>query len=167
MTIAYDLSSGKKLWQKRHVGAGKDYDACIGLAITPDSSTVVTTGESFKESSDLTTIAYDVATGTPLWIKRLDGPGKASDHGGAIAVTPDGKYVVVTGQSTKTTADILTISYETTTGATSWSKYYDGPAHDNDTAVAIAMMPDGLHVAVAGHVGVVGSDDMVTIAYEV
>jgi hypothetical protein len=168
ITVAYDLSSGTKLWQRRNAGPGKDYDGCYDLVISPDSATVVTAGESFVATTDFTTIAYDVATGIQKWIKRLDGPGKGNDIASGVAITPDGKFVVLAGVSANSADDdVFTISYETTTGNPSWSSFYDGAAHGNDGADDIAMMPDGLHVAVAGDVAGATAGDIVTLAFEV
>jgi hypothetical protein len=71
---------------------------------------VVTT---LAHSFDDGTVAYDALTGATAWTRRYNGPADSDDAGNAIAVSPDGSLVYVTGNSTGTTtgADFATIAY--------------------------------------------------------
>ena len=62
---------------------------------------------------DITTIAYHTATGARLWLKRYGGPGSGFDGARAIAVSPGGGRVFVTGSSVGPggSQDFATIAY--------------------------------------------------------
>ena len=62
---------------------------------------------------DVTTVAYRAATGVRLWLKRYSGPGRGFDGARAIAVSPGGGRVYVTGTSAGPggSQDFVTIAY--------------------------------------------------------
>jgi outer membrane protein assembly factor BamB len=100
-TIAYDASTGTRLWAKRF---GHSYDdVAYALVVSPDGSKVFVTGDSllgpFAADADYATVAYDASTGTKLWVKRYDGPHHNYDVAVAASVSPDGSAVFVTGKS--------------------------------------------------------------------
>ena len=77
------------------------------VAVRPDGSQVFVTGESSGNGGytyDYATIAYDAATGTKLWTQRYPG---SPDGAHAIAVSPDGSQLFVTGSG------FVTIAYST------------------------------------------------------
>ena len=162
-TIAYDAATGQRLWTKRYNGPGNGSDQADSVAVSPDGSKVFVTGSSpgSGSSGDYATIAYDAATGQPLWTKRYNGPGNGSDLALALAVNPD--MVLVTGYSTGsgTLQDYATISYDAATGQPQWTRRYNGRGNGSDEASSLAVSPDGSEVIVTG-----SSDaDYVTIAY--
>ena len=59
-TVAYEATTGAKLWVKLYNGAGNDDDAGLALAPSPDSSAVFVTGYSSgaEGNLDYTTLAY-------------------------------------------------------------------------------------------------------------
>jgi hypothetical protein len=170
-TVAYRASTGAVLWNRRYNGPGNDVDFANAIGVTPNGSTVIVTGASpgSKTNDDYATVAYSASTGAMRWVKRYNGPGNDDDEAGALAVSPNGFRVFVTGSSagTSTDHDYATVAYRASTGAKLWIKRYDGPAHDFDVAEAVGVSPSGSTVFVTG-----GSDDAggisdyATVAYD-
>ena len=70
----------------------------VALGVSPDGSEVFVTGwgsGSRRTREDIATVAYDAETGTRRWTSSYEGPG--SDQVSALAVSPDGSEVFVTG----------------------------------------------------------------------
>src|SRR2546427_596551 len=83
----------------------------------------------------------DAATGTQEWATRFNDVNNSLDFPNALAVSPDGSKVYVTGEGVARTTspfsvDIVTIAYDTTTGSQLWLNHYDGPAHGGDVGRA-------------------------------
>src|SRR2546423_7591977 len=136
-------SPGTQLWVKRYDGPTNGVQPNIATAVATSGSEVFVTGYSYSLTSgyDYATIAYDAATGSQLWVKRYNGPGNATDQASAVAVSPDGNTVYVTGKSygsTTTGYDYATVAYNATTGATSWVKRFNGNNSGSGTADDIA-----------------------------
>ena len=107
-TVAYEVSTGTKLWAKRYDGPSSGEDMAISVAAGPGGTEVFVTGE----SGGYATIAYDAAMGTELWTKRYSGPGNGG-QANWVSVSPDGTEVFVPGGSSGTTtqSDFATIAY--------------------------------------------------------
>src|SRR5438105_4459521 len=128
------------------------YPAYVGggesVAFSPDASTVYVTGlgQGHEKGYNFTTIAYDAATGTQIWLAKTNV--SADDEANAIVTSPDGSKVFVTGFSASGSKgyDYLTVAYDATTGARLWSARYNGPANADDYAWAIGVAPDGSKV---------------------
>src|SRR5262249_2377066 len=90
---------GTRLWVSRYDGASRGRAAAV--AASPDGSTVFVAGtvDAGAGSSDDVTVAYDAATGARLWASRYAGTG-GFNAATAVAVSPDGKTVFVTGGTT-------------------------------------------------------------------
>jgi hypothetical protein len=167
-TVAYEASTGAKLWATRYNGPGNETDEATALEVSPDGSTVFVTGFSLDVTTraDFATIAYDTSTGAELWVKRFNGPRNRADGASALGVTPDGSTVFVTGFSRRTNNDYLTIAYEATVGSTLWVNRYNGPGRSTDQANAIGVSPDGSAVFVTGFSWGTTTVDYATIAYD-
>jgi DNA-binding beta-propeller fold protein YncE len=170
-TVAYDAMTGTRLWASRYDGPAHSTDFPHAIQASPRGDVVFVTGESEKKlyAPDYTTIAYDTASGGRRWLRRYDGPGKMEDRAYGLAVAPDGAKIYVTGESwgTDTSSDYATIAYDAGSGSPLWLARYDGPLHRGDTAMAMAVVPDGHLMFVTGHsAGVDSGFDYTTIEYE-
>jgi DNA-binding beta-propeller fold protein YncE len=162
-TIAYNATTGAKLWLKTYNNAG--FYLTDSLAVSPTGKTVFVTGQNF--GSDYATIAYNATTGAQLWVKAYTGTG-GNNQPHSVTVSPDGNTVYVTGQSAGTTGyfDYATVAYNAATGAQKWAKRYNGTANNNDYASSVAVSPDGHTVYVTGQsYGGTTNDDYATVAY--
>jgi WD40 repeat protein len=169
-TEALDAQTGAQLWLVRYNGTGDGDDVPVAIGVSPDGGTVYVTGSSEGTSTglDYATVAYDAGTGARVWTRRYVGPGAGADVPTGLAVAPDGSRVVVTGSSENGAdgLDYLTESLNPATGAVQWVHRYDGSAHGDDTATAVAVSPDSGQVFVTGSRAIVGGgSDIYTQAY--
>jgi outer membrane protein assembly factor BamB len=152
---------GARLWVARYNGPGDFLDVANDVAVSGDGATVFVAGLSDGRSgssryqlfwADYATVAYDAATGSPRWVRRYDGAARGWDSVNALALSPDGTRVYVTGGSRgfETGRDYATIAYDVTTGARLWVARYDGPAHLLDSARSVVVNADGSRVVVSG-----------------
>jgi WD40 repeat protein len=143
-------SSGAQLWLRRYNGPGNGDDSATALAISPNGRTVYVTGRSTGATSglDYATVAYRAATGTRLWVARYNGPGHGDDSASALAISPNGRTLYVTGTSS---GEYATVAYSASTGAQLWVARHHGPAADGtSSAVAVTVSPDNSTVFVTG-----------------
>jgi hypothetical protein len=165
-TVAYNAATGAKLWT-----ASAWANA---IAVAPDGSAVyVTSSLTFGYRNRYTaylTIAYDTATGDILWSAHYDVP-KGQSSATAIAATPTGSAVIVTGttrDSTGTVANFGTVAYNPATGARLWVRAYHDP-HGPSGARSLVISPDGSRAFVAGTSddipGALSYGTYVTVAY--
>ena len=163
-------AGGHKLWASRYernklVAEGQD------IAVSPDGTMVYATGLAVRgmQRPDFLTVAYDATTGSEVWVDRYDGPAGGDDRANAIAVSPDGATVYVTGFSdgSGTDHDYATVAYDATTGAVIWVDRYNGPGNYVDQAAGLALSPDGGRLYVTGFsLGSGTYYDMATLAYD-
>jgi DNA-binding beta-propeller fold protein YncE len=104
------------------------------------------------------------ARGAQQWVARL-GSASATDHD-AEAVSPDGKTVFVSGETTKTSpGGNTTVAYNATTGATRWSKHTTAINNAGED-VFVAVSPTGKTIFVTGtRVDSKSNFDFATVAY--
>jgi len=153
-TIAYDAATGAELWVARYAGTGGGVNGGTAIAASPDDTTVYVTGYSGGEHvTRYATLAYDAGTGDQRWVTRGQAGGLNTPT--AMAVSPDGSQVVVTGWG----SGYETVSYQAATGTQQWvaSDWHGSYPY------ALAMTPDGAKVLVTG-VGKGG--DVTTFAYD-
>jgi WD40 repeat protein len=138
--------------------------------VSPDGSKVFVTGKSAGSTTgdDYATQAYNPGTGAVVWTQRYNGPANAPDSAYAVAVSPDGSKMFVTGESagTSTGYDYATVAYDAGTGAVVWTNRYNGPANNDDHAWAMAVGPHGGRLVVTGTSnGSTTGPDYATVAY--
>jgi DNA-binding beta-propeller fold protein YncE len=163
LTVSYRVGSGALVWSRRYnSSSGGSDDMASGIAVSPDGARVYVTGSSTNPTTpsasgtDYATLAYDAATGVPVWTApvRYDGGRYLGDRAGGIAVSPDGTAVYVTGASYTETAagtrDIVTVASAAADGAPLWTRSYDGVSSDDDGGVGVGVAPDGGEVYVVG-----------------
>src|SRR6266853_314569 len=89
--------------------------------------------------------AAGAATRARLWVSRYNGPANGKDVARAVAVSPGGGTVYVTGDSpgSQSSYDYATVAYNAATGARLWVSRYNGPGNAFDIAYSVAVSPDG------------------------
>jgi DNA-binding beta-propeller fold protein YncE len=114
-TVAYH-STGAQAWVAHYTGPAKESTA-TSVAVSPGGSTVYVTGTSGARPANgvaytrIVTIAYSAATGSPLWRANY-GVRKQNSGAVALAVSPDGSTVLVTGTSQRRHGSYLaTVAY--------------------------------------------------------
>jgi hypothetical protein len=151
-TVAYAAASGKQLWVARYNGPANDSDFGRSVAVSGDGKRVFVTGSSWGGTSlyDYATVAYQAATGDPLWTRRYSG--RSQDIAVAVVANPRKNVVYVTGSSFggATHRDIATIAYNGTTGAPAWIKRFDGN-DKGDVPASLTVSPNGASVVIAGY----------------
>ena len=169
-TIAYDAATGEQVWISYFDGPGRETEAPNDIAVSPDGSTVVVTGQSAgAEGSGLTnfgTVAYAAATGEELWSAQHDGRAHGIDIPTTVAVAETGT-VFVSGTVEDESNDWVTIAYDGKTGEEVWTSTYDGLGASQDTPRTAVVSPDGATLVVTGNSdGVGGGADYATVAYD-
>ena len=168
-TVAYSAASGRQLWVSRYHGPASGLDGAKAVAVSPAGGTVFVTGTSDGRSpGQYATVAYSAATGRQLWVRRYNGPGKSIYGASAVAVSPGGSRVFVTGTSAGRAADsdYATVAYSAATGGQLWVRRYHGPASGFDGADSVAVSPGGATVFVTGYSGRrTTGNDYATVAY--
>jgi hypothetical protein len=174
VVLAYDTASGKQLWTRSYDGPAKGEDSARAVAVSPSGDTVYVHGisQGTGTGADYATVAYTATNGTQRWVSRYDGPGEEGLFGAApqsLAVSRDGRTVLVTGSSKGSTSgtDWATVAYDAASGAKRWASRYDGPAHSDDLAGALAVTSDGSTVVVTGASTGSTAADATTVGYRV
>jgi WD40 repeat protein len=148
---------GAQLWVARYDGPAGSYSGASAIAVSPDGSAVFIAGSSGRTgrrghniAAHYVTVGYDSATGRQLWARLFRGLGDSRLR--AIAVSPDGRIVFVTGSSTGAAGhDVYaTIAYSASTGRQLWLRTYTWPGGYAE-AMALVVSPDGTTVFVTGY----------------
>jgi Tol biopolymer transport system component len=169
-TVAYNAGTGAQLWAKTYGTGTTTTSFAAGVRVSPDGSTVFVTGyAAFRPTrDDFVTIAYNATTGAAMWTKRYNN-GMRNDDAEALAVSPDGSKVFVTGRTATylyTNMDWATVAYDAATGNQLWAKQYNDRANGDDSATELGVSPDGSKVFVTGEsTGGSSGMDWQTIAY--
>ena len=167
-TVAYDAATGEQLWVARYAPNGL-YSGATDLAVSPDGTSVYVTGFSPAEghSDDYATLAYRASDGARLWVSRFDYAPEGFDRPHAIAVSPGGGRVFVTGESGRLgePTDFLTIAMNARTGVRLWRSRFNGPAAGMDVARDVGVDATGI-VYVTGESEGANASNFLTIAYD-
>jgi outer membrane protein assembly factor BamB len=150
VSVASPLTaSGARVWVQRYNGPGNGDDSASAVAVSPDGKTLYVTGTSAGAGTglDYATVAYRAATGHQVWVARYNGPANGDDSATALAVSPDGKTLYVTGTSS---SEYATVAYNAATGSQLWVERHHGPTNGGSSAVAVAVSPDSRRVFVTG-----------------
>jgi WD40 repeat protein len=164
-------SPGTQLWVKRYDGPADRLDAASSVAVSPAGGRVFVTGTSYARNAegDYATVAYSATTGARLWIRRYNDPANGFDDATALAVSPTGKTVFVTGESFGGSSgyDYVTVAYNAVSGARLWVSRYSGHGNGEDGASSVAVGPGGRTVFVTGtSMGASSAEDYATVAYD-
>jgi 6-phosphogluconolactonase (cycloisomerase 2 family) len=123
VTVAYQ-AAGTLQWADQYKAPYAGSSAGLQVVAGPGGSAVYVVGKAPNQSGnlDIATFAYRAATGKRLWLNRYN-----ARAGGLLpcqlAVTPDGRTVIVTGPRNNGSAGGYAIaSYNSTTGATRWTR---------------------------------------------
>jgi outer membrane protein assembly factor BamB len=170
VTIAYDAATGARKWLASYHASPTATAASV--TASPDGRNVfVSTPVTSSGTNRIATLAYNAATGAPLWTRLVNGSVSAPEGigiGRNVAVSPDSSAVFVTGYVAGPTGDssFATIAYRAGTGTRLWERFYHGPAGAS-AANAIAVSPDGQAVYVTGRSGNFTANlvDYVTVGY--
>ncbi len=169
VTFAYDAATGARKWLASYHGNITSDSAWV--AASPDGhevfvSTPVTGSSGTKY---LATLAYDAATGAPLWTRLTQGTASAPEGlgiGRDIAVSPDSSAVFITGYVAGVSggSSFVTVAYDPATGTRLWERRYQGPG-GTSVANAITVSPDGQAVFVTGNSNGTSIGQYTTVGY--
>ena len=190
-TIVFDLQTGEQLWVRYYdnglhdpdapiqwpifIGTDPTFDSVRAIAVDPLGLAVYVTGVSRGRYGlvDYATVAYELSSGNLKGTARFDGNLSGNDSANAIAVSPDGLQVFVTGESATLDVgrEIVTIAYDPQLREEQWVVRHNtsdsGPADGrDDMARRIGVSNDGQTVFVAGDSWGAGSLDWVFVAYD-
>ena len=152
--------NGDTIWTKRIAGPSGSNDDAMAAAIDSSGAVSVTgsTG-TWPDFNILTVKLYP--DGSQFWRAIYAGSANGEDGGTAIAVDDSGD-VFVTGYTTTTNTDFVTIKYNPRGGEPVWIAILNNGGDDHPTAIALG--PDG-SVYVTGYSMRGDYDDYATVKY--
>lgn len=160
-TLAYAARTGKALWGSRYLG-DSGQNVPTGLVVSPRGDRVFVTGYSqyFNPSPTplfkYATVGYAARTGSQLWVARYGSFRDGTSRAAAVAPSPRGDLVFVTGQAQYAGSigapqfAYATIAYRAATGRPAWTAQFVGAAGSSDGANDVVVAPRGDLVYVTG-----------------
>jgi outer membrane protein assembly factor BamB len=128
VVTAFDVQSGKQVWQQRYRAPYEINPAAQSHGKGPKSTPATGGGRLFTLGINGTLSAFDAATGKPLWRKPFTGEFDASspDFGAAMSPLVDDGLVIAHVGGNKSGA---LSAFDAATGAVRWQWKGDGPAY--------------------------------------
>ncbi len=166
-TIKYD-SSGSEKWIARYRISPNSYNYASSLALDNFGNLYVTgnVGGNTSSSKDFCTIKYN-PNGLEKWVRIYNSPENGGDGGSVIAV--DKRSNIYVGGSRYgngiNAGDFCLIKYDTA-GLQKWVASYNGPAHDIDNIISMALDTFGNIYVTGNSAGIGSSTDFCTIKYD-
>ena len=161
---------GTQVWVARDTGSKNAYNQIAGMVTSPDGSTVYVGRTS---AGRFAVVAHNALTGVSRWSVRTSDPLGLQMFAEAIAISPDGTRLYVTGDVEQSTSTRLgrTVAYDTADGLVVWTTDIAVPAKGEMIPRSIVVSPDGNRVIVTGsRTGRHGANDFwdyYTVAYSV
>jgi outer membrane protein assembly factor BamB len=125
---AFDLQSGKPIWQQRYDAAYEVNPAAASHGKGPKSTPVVADGRVFTLGINGAISAFDAASGKVLWRKHFakEFDAASPDFGTAMSPLVDGPLLIVHVGGNKSGA---LVALDTASGTAKWMWKGDGPAY--------------------------------------
>jgi hypothetical protein len=141
----HDNFTGTVMWQKIIAVSGQD---CRPVAAAMDEyGRIFVTGYvGGTNGRDTRTYCY-AKDGTQSWAHTFNGASNGNDQPTALALDSDGN-VIVTGTTTGSSLNIITLRLNANTGGEMWSQIYSTTS--DDVPAAISCSPYGGYIIVAG-----------------
>lgn len=147
ITVIKYNSSGTQLWAQSYNSTTNGDDGALGVAVD-DSLNVYVTGYVTLAGLDMYLVKYN-SGGVYQWGQSYGGSSNQDDKAYAITVDQlDNIYIGGYTVNNAHSADFTLIKY-TRNGARLWVGKYDGPAHNDDIAVCMALS-EGNKIYLAG-----------------
>jgi hypothetical protein len=127
-------------------------------------ATALSPQRALASAAPLAASSAGVPGGTQLWASKYHGNNQ-QNYGEAVAASPDGASVYVTGVTG--VAHFSTVAYNAATGATRWAAAFYGRGYGQPSAIAVS--PDSSKVFVTGFTSFPNAccpDQFVTVAYD-
>jgi outer membrane protein assembly factor BamB len=151
LVIAYDAATGAQLWLTTPL-TDSSIAQFHAVAVSPDSKTVYITGRrdffGGHASKSYVTLALNAATGATVWNTSTTFPPHVFHTITAIAVSPDGSTVFVSGSSG-------TVAYDAASGTQLWLDAYKQTYDRFQNSLTVS--PDSATVYVTGGSNAPGS----------
>ena len=169
--VALDAITGTIEWSKTW---GESVQIMNRIVVGPHGRRVFVTG--WTAAHNYVTVSLRADDGARRWLRRYDGPEHGIDTPQALAITPNGATLIVSGgshQGTVRDQEFVTIAYDTTSGERRWLRRFGGGVQGaTDAAFDIAIDPEGERVFVTGvvHTGTADAEaplDIGVVAYDV
>ncbi len=127
-------TNGATLWDESFDGGSDDH---VSDLVVDGSGNAIVLGvtQNASGNGDILVIKYSGSTGATAWQRVIDSGG--DDKGYGLALDAGGDVYVAGFEIPSTGADYVTLKLAAATGASIWTKAYDGGSDDYGQAVAI------------------------------
>ncbi len=164
LTSPLQAQTTTQLWLTRQNGPANSADIGNAVAVDALGNVFVVGGLGYAGQIgapfDFYTAKLAASDGHVIWDVHRNGPNNSGDLAEAVVLDSAGNPVVTGELLGPQGNNLYTAKYATSNGAILWQQSYDGPGHDSDTAVAIAIDGAGNVVVTAnsknadGHTGI-------------